>query len=251
MAPIHVKLKYASRIRRVPFDNLPNWLDISTKVNNLYELPLKNIAVTYIDSEDDEITISSDSELQDFYQSSHQGGNIKFSVHDLCRVGPSSSLGEFTPRSPVLHYPFPVAAFPPKTFAFPESSKPPRKRVRLEVPQTPLIGTRQHHLEVRTLFSPSIQPFCAHSSIVSPPRLPRQQFEPSMTAALQPFAQYITDLADGKFDSYFHSIEPGTLATKSDIKLPNRPILLLHSLGKYADDPRLARLFRSDTVFVF
>jgi len=72
-----------------------------------------------------------------------------------------------------------------------------------------------------------------------------------MTAAFQPFAQYITDLADGKFDSYFNSVKRGTLATQSDIKLPNTPILLLHSLGNYADDPRLAKLFISDTVFIF
>jgi hypothetical protein len=71
-----------------------------------------------------------------------------------------------------------------------------------------------------------------------------------MTAALQPFAQYITDLPNGKFDSYFNSIEPGTLGTKPNIQLPNKPILLLHSLGNSPDDPRLARLFRSDTVFV-
>jgi len=71
-----------------------------------------------------------------------------------------------------------------------------------------------------------------------------------MTAALQPFVQYITDLADGKFDDYFDSIAPGSLGTKSVMTLPNRPILLLHSLGNNKDDPRLAKLFRSDVVFV-
>jgi len=71
-----------------------------------------------------------------------------------------------------------------------------------------------------------------------------------MTAALQPFVQYITDLPDGNFDGYFDFIEPGSLATKFDMTPPNRPILLLYSLGNNKIDPRLARLFRSDTVFV-
>ena len=71
-----------------------------------------------------------------------------------------------------------------------------------------------------------------------------------MTEALQPFVQYMTDLANGKLDSYFDSIEPGTLATMSDTERPNRPVLLLHSLGNNQNDPRLARLFKSDTVFV-
>jgi len=56
-----------------------------------------------------------------------------------------------------------------------------------------------------------------------------------MTEAFQPFVQYITDLADGKFDGYFDSIEP--------------PKLLLHSLENNQKDPQLTRLFRSDTVF--
>jgi len=71
-----------------------------------------------------------------------------------------------------------------------------------------------------------------------------------MTAALQPFTQYITDLANGQLDNYFNSTQPGTLATNPDLKLLNRPILLLHSLGNYPDDARLPGLFQTDTVFV-
>jgi len=67
-----------------------------------------------------------------------------------------------------------------------------------------------------------------------------------MTEAFQPFVQYITDLADGKFDGYFDSIEPRSLATKSDIEPPK---LLFHSLGNNQKDPQLTRLFRSDIVF--
>ena len=71
-----------------------------------------------------------------------------------------------------------------------------------------------------------------------------------MTEALQCFVPYLTDLASGKFDGYFDSIELGAFSAKPNITLPNSPILLLHSLGNYPDDPRLARLFKLDTVFV-
>jgi len=71
-----------------------------------------------------------------------------------------------------------------------------------------------------------------------------------MTAALQPFNRYITDLANGQLDDYFNSTQTGTLVTNPDLKLLNGPILLLHSLGNYPDDARLPRLFQTDTVFV-
>jgi len=67
-----------------------------------------------------------------------------------------------------------------------------------------------------------------------------------MSAALLPFTQYITDLANGKLDSYFNSTQPGTSTTE----LSKGPILLLHSLGNYPDDARLKKLFKPDTVFV-
>jgi len=99
MAPIYFKLKYSGLIRRVPFEKLPNWLDLSAKVNSLYNLPLKDIAVSFIDSDNDEITFNSNEELQDFYKSSYQdGGAIMLNVIDLSlsRGDPSSSLGEST-----------------------------------------------------------------------------------------------------------------------------------------------------------
>ena len=68
-----------------------------------------------------------------------------------------------------------------------------------------------------------------------------------MNTALQPFAQYISNLAKGQFDGYFNSSQPGPLV---DVELQKSPILLLHSLGSCPDDPRLAGLFKPDTVFV-
>ena len=98
MAPIYFKLKYGL-IRRVTFETLPNRLDLSAKINSLYDLPLENIAVSFIDGDHDEIVVSSNEELQGFYKSSYQGGDaIKLNVLDLSlpRGDPSSSPGEST-----------------------------------------------------------------------------------------------------------------------------------------------------------
>jgi hypothetical protein len=244
MAPVRFKPKYSGLTFRAPFQDLPNWSDLSAKVNELCKLPLKNIAVTFTDINDsDEIAVSSDAGLQDFYQSSYRGGDIIFNVLDLSlfRTEHSVMPGEFTQSSipSSLHW-----------LNSPGSPERPPKRVRLEVPQTPINRNKAAPTTVDALFFSFHQAFCAYFSIVSPPRLSCQEFEASMTTALQPFVQYLTDLAEGKFDGYFDSVEPRSLATKSDVMPPNRPILLLHSLGNNKNDPRLARLFRSDTVFV-
>jgi hypothetical protein len=98
MAPVHIKLKYAGLTRRAYFEDLPNWSDLSAKVNILHELPLKNIAVTFTDIDGEEIAVSSDAELQEFYQFSYRDGDIKLNVLDLSlsRAEPSSTPGGFT-----------------------------------------------------------------------------------------------------------------------------------------------------------
>jgi len=99
MAPIYFKLKYGGLIRRVPFQKLPNWLDLSAKLNSLYNLPLKDIAVSFTDDDNDEITFNSNEELQDFYESFYQDGStIILNVVNLSssQGDPSSSLGEST-----------------------------------------------------------------------------------------------------------------------------------------------------------
>ncbi|KAK7465412.1 hypothetical protein VKT23_005390 [Stygiomarasmius scandens] len=69
---IHFKLKSPSGLtRRVSFDNLPSWAELSEKVHVLYDIPLDNVALSYIDAEEDEITMSSQEELQDYYSLYH------------------------------------------------------------------------------------------------------------------------------------------------------------------------------------
>ena len=72
-----------------------------------------------------------------------------------------------------------------------------------------------------------------------------------MAAALEPFNDYMTYLASGKLDIYFNSTEPAAFTTDLKVKLPSRPMLLLHNLGNYSHDVRLTELFKPDTVFVF
>lgn len=84
MPPIYFKLKYNSVTRRIAFQEWPKWLDLAEKLHSLYGLPLDKIGVSYIDDDDDEITVSSNEELQDFYQSSLKTGDvIKLNVLDL------------------------------------------------------------------------------------------------------------------------------------------------------------------------
>jgi len=73
-----------------------------------------------------------------------------------------------------------------------------------------------------------------------------------MTRAFEPFAKYISYLANGKLDGYFDSIKPEDLVTDLKVQLPSQP-MLLHHLGNQPDDERIKRLFRRDldTVFVF
>lgn len=70
--------------RRISFQELPSWGTLAEKVAGLYSIPLDKVAVSYIDAEDDEVTLSTNEELQDFYQASRNFGEvIKFMVHDL------------------------------------------------------------------------------------------------------------------------------------------------------------------------
>ncbi|KIM47732.1 hypothetical protein M413DRAFT_439408 [Hebeloma cylindrosporum] len=85
MPPIHFKLtKSDDHTRRATFQELPTWPELASKLQVLYGVPIDKVAVAYVDNDHDEITASSNEELQDFYQSSYQPGNIiKLTVLDL------------------------------------------------------------------------------------------------------------------------------------------------------------------------
>lgn len=85
----------------------------------------------------------------------------------------------------------------------------------------------------------------------TPPRLSRQDTEPAMLTAFQPFTQYITYLAKGGLDRYFDSTRPEDFITDPDVGLPTHPMLLLHNLGRSSDMERIKQLFVADTVHLF
>ena len=86
MALMYFKLKYNGHIRLVDFKGLPNWSELFTKLQTLYDLPVDKLGIYYIDKDDDEITISSNEELQCFYRSAasdHTYQTFKVNVVDL------------------------------------------------------------------------------------------------------------------------------------------------------------------------
>ncbi|XP_006454105.1 hypothetical protein AGABI2DRAFT_189413 [Agaricus bisporus var. bisporus H97] len=97
--PTHFKLKFDSLTRRATFAHHPSWGQLSAKVASLFSIPQHQVAVTYVDAEDEEITLSTEEELQDYYQSSLPGDSFKLSVRDLSRRNQS-------PEQPALRNTF-------------------------------------------------------------------------------------------------------------------------------------------------
>lgn len=95
-ATTHFKLTEPKGItRRINFPNRPTWLVLAAKIQSLYGIPIEQVSVAYLDSDNDQITLSSQEELEDFYQASHRPDQvIKFTVQDL------SSIRVKKPESP-------------------------------------------------------------------------------------------------------------------------------------------------------
>ncbi|KAF8167606.1 hypothetical protein B0H34DRAFT_670012 [Crassisporium funariophilum] len=88
-------------IRRVTFQELPTWHSLASKLLVLYDIPVDKIGVSYVDSDHDEITLSTDEELQDFYDVSHQPGQtIKLTVLDLSLSRETKSLPQLPVTNP-------------------------------------------------------------------------------------------------------------------------------------------------------
>ena len=88
--------------RRLTFPNKPSWSLLASKIESLYGIPFSKVGVSYIDNDGDEVTLSSEDELNDFYEVSYIAPQpIKFTVQDLRSLresGSSRPLPE-TPRA--------------------------------------------------------------------------------------------------------------------------------------------------------
>ncbi|KAG7088748.1 hypothetical protein E1B28_012716 [Marasmius oreades] len=103
----HFKFTCYPHTRRATFQSRPTWLALSDKIHSLFDIPLDKVAVSYIDVEDDEVTLSTQEELEDFYQDLDTGGGwrpgdvVKLTVLDLssARQDKSEKSLPTTPRS--------------------------------------------------------------------------------------------------------------------------------------------------------
>ncbi|KAJ3787134.1 hypothetical protein GGU10DRAFT_309632 [Lentinula aff. detonsa] len=104
----HFKLKLTGGpTRRLSFTDEPTWSLLAERIAGLFDIPADSVAVAYIDSEDDEVTLSTQEELQDFYQTSYKPGDVvKFAVEDLRIPRRRGRLSPTTPPGPNLRNTF-------------------------------------------------------------------------------------------------------------------------------------------------
>ncbi|KAM5533965.1 hypothetical protein V8D89_012390 [Ganoderma adspersum] len=105
MSPIQFKFSKPpdGLVRRVTFPERPSWETLAIKIQSLYDIPLPSIGVSYVDNDGDEVTLSSEDELQDFYQSLLPGKDsalilVRLNVRDLDSLRSDKPLPD-TPRT--------------------------------------------------------------------------------------------------------------------------------------------------------
>ncbi|KAH9925822.1 uncharacterized protein B0H18DRAFT_1119308 [Fomitopsis serialis] len=69
--------------RKVTFDARPSWDELAARIESLYDIPKEHAAVSYVDAEGDDVTMNTQTELQDFYTTQSGGGTIRFVVRDV------------------------------------------------------------------------------------------------------------------------------------------------------------------------
>jgi hypothetical protein len=82
-SPAQFKFTKDGITRRVAFTQLPSWPEMATKLENLYSIPVENVAVAYTDGDGDEVTLSSQDELEDYYGADSNTLFRRLSVVDL------------------------------------------------------------------------------------------------------------------------------------------------------------------------
>ena len=82
-SPAQFKFTKDGITRRVAFTQLPSWQEMATKLESLYSIPVEHIAVSYPDADGDEVTLSSQEELEDYYRADSETLLRRLSVVDL------------------------------------------------------------------------------------------------------------------------------------------------------------------------
>ncbi|KAG8889469.1 hypothetical protein FRB98_004154 [Tulasnella sp. 332] len=77
-----------SAVRKAVFDRSPNWEELAAKVEVLFKLQRNEVGLSYVDSDGDSVTISTNEELSDFY-AQNNNKTVKFTVTRLVPRAPS------------------------------------------------------------------------------------------------------------------------------------------------------------------
>lgn len=101
-----------STTRRVAYFTQPTWNELAAKIESIYGIPRDKVCVSYVDNDGDEVTLSSDEELQDYYRFNikpNEPGNdaikvVRFTVRDSTQ-GADKPLPH-TPRSSNFRHTF-------------------------------------------------------------------------------------------------------------------------------------------------
>ncbi|KAJ1301629.1 hypothetical protein OPQ81_008875 [Rhizoctonia solani] len=80
-----LKLTHNGITRKVQFpDEHPSWTDVSNRIEQLYHIPAKNVALSYVDPDGDTMYISTNDELFDMFHTVTPNTPIyRFTVHDM------------------------------------------------------------------------------------------------------------------------------------------------------------------------
>ncbi|KAJ3548594.1 hypothetical protein NMY22_g1196 [Coprinellus aureogranulatus] len=84
--PVVFKLKFGEETRRLALSELPSWATLSSRLTAIYDIPISKLGVSYTDSDGDEITLNTEEELLDFYETSSStrpGEPLRLKVVDL------------------------------------------------------------------------------------------------------------------------------------------------------------------------
>ncbi|KAI0031415.1 hypothetical protein K488DRAFT_86848 [Vararia minispora EC-137] len=81
--PYTVKLRRGDVTRRIPFPVRPRWVDLAAKIQQLFSISVDFAGVSYLDADGDEVTLSSQDEIEDYYASFPNADTFKFTAIDL------------------------------------------------------------------------------------------------------------------------------------------------------------------------
>ncbi|KAF9508907.1 hypothetical protein BS47DRAFT_190193 [Hydnum rufescens UP504] len=79
-----IKLGHNGHTRRLTHPDPPTWEWLAAKVSELYKIPRDDVALSYVDAEEDQVTLSTQEELEDYFTNFHRRGETaRFTVQNI------------------------------------------------------------------------------------------------------------------------------------------------------------------------